>query len=189
MAHPAYLREKTRWLRVERQLSIVEIAARFSLPKRRLSTTGCETCRWDVRVARTAIPGTVRCAGSTAYFVRRPTSKGATSSKALPATLLSAISSACTSARAPSGTAIVLPSVTPSLPSLCSVLGGSDASRGARDLRTAIPRGPGCARTERLLGIPGRRTGSRDSAPAQVEQWSPSWSDVAIALRGSHGLC
>ncbi|HEV3378414.1 MAG TPA: hypothetical protein VG126_14170 [Thermoleophilaceae bacterium] len=33
MAHPAYLREKARELRVERRLSIVEIAERLALPK------------------------------------------------------------------------------------------------------------------------------------------------------------
>jgi hypothetical protein len=33
MAHPAYLREKARQLRVERRLSIVEIAERLALPK------------------------------------------------------------------------------------------------------------------------------------------------------------
>jgi hypothetical protein len=33
MAHPAYIREKARELRVERQLSIVEIAERLALPK------------------------------------------------------------------------------------------------------------------------------------------------------------
>jgi hypothetical protein len=33
MAHPAYIREKARELRVERRLSIVEIAERLALPK------------------------------------------------------------------------------------------------------------------------------------------------------------